>query len=133
MSNKTSQILAIVGLVFMLSFVVLLVMTLVDYTMWNNSVGIIAAVCGAVGIGIYAVLKMHGKGFSIRQMNDEAELKKIQLEAEKAEAELNAKLNASNDDAQAEKPVSDKDTTEEVTHGEKQDESLEASLKEDGD
>ncbi len=87
MKDKTARVLAIIALVFMGLFVAALVATLVDFTLFNGSIGYIALGTGIVGIMLFIVLKSDGRGFSITQMNNEIEMEKIKREMEEAQKE----------------------------------------------
>ncbi len=79
-----------IALVFMGVFIVTLIMTLVDHTMLNGSIGFFALGAGVFALMILVALKADGRGFSMTKINNDIEMEKIQkeLEAEeKAKAE----------------------------------------------
>ena len=107
MKDKTARALAIVALVFMGLFVAALVATLVDVTLLNGSIGYIALGTGIVGILIFVVLKMDGRGFSVTQINNELEMEKIKREMEEAQKEVDENAKAdSRSEASAESAAS---------------------------
>lgn len=88
-----------IALVFMGVFIVTLIMTLVDHTMLNGSIGFFALGAGVFALMILVALKADGRGFSMTKINNEIEMEKIQKEPEKREAEQKAKeKNADRDD-----------------------------------
>lgn len=91
MKDRTARILAVIALVFMGVFIVTLIMTLVDHTMLNGSIGFFALGAGVFALMILVALKADGRGFSMTKMNNEIEMEKIQKEPEKREAEQKAK------------------------------------------
>ncbi len=91
MKDRTARILAVIALVFMGLFIVTLIMTLVDHTMLNGSIGFFALGAGVFALMILVALKADGRGFSMTKMNNEIEMEKIQKEPEKREAEQKAK------------------------------------------
>ncbi len=80
-----------IALVFMGLFIVTLIMTLVDHTMINGSIGFFALGAGVFALMILVALKADGRGFSMTKINNEIEMEKIQKEPEKREAEQKAK------------------------------------------
>lgn len=80
-----------IALVFMGVFIVTLIMTLVDHTMLNGSIGFFALGAGVFALMILVALKADGRGFSMTKINNEIEMEKIQKEPEKREAEQKAK------------------------------------------
>lgn len=99
MKDRTARILAVIALVFMGVFIVTLIMTLVDHTMLNGSIGFFALGAGVFALMILVALKADGRGFSMTKINNEIEMEKIQKEPEKREAEQKAKeKNADRDD-----------------------------------
>ena len=80
-----------IALVFMGLFIVTLIMTLVDHTMLNGSIGFFALGAGVFALMILVALKADGRGFSMTKINNEIEMEKIQKEPEKREAEQKAK------------------------------------------
>lgn len=91
MKDRTARILAVIALVFMGVFIVTLIMTLVDHTMLNGSIGFFALGAGVFALMILVALKADGRGFSMTKINNEIEMEKIQKEPEKREAEQKAK------------------------------------------
>ncbi|MCI9404572.1 MAG: cytochrome d ubiquinol oxidase subunit II [Clostridia bacterium] len=91
MKDRTARILAVIALVFMGLFIVTLIMTLVDHTMINGSIGFFALGAGVFALMILVALKADGRGFSMTKINNEIEMEKIQKEQEKREAEQKAK------------------------------------------
>ena len=90
MKDKTARALAIVALVFMGIFVVALVATLVDYTLFGGGIGFIALGAGVFAIMIFIALKADGRGYSITKMNNEIEMEKIQKALEEQVAKEKA-------------------------------------------
>ncbi len=80
-----------IALVFMGVFIVTLIMTLVDHTMLNGSIGFFALGAGVFALMILVALKADGRGFSMTKINNEIEMEKIQKEPKKREAEQKAK------------------------------------------
>ena len=91
MKDRTARILAVIALVFMGVFIVTLIMTLVDHTMLNGSIGFFALGAGVFALMILVALKADGRGFSMTKINNEIEMEKIQKEPKKREAEQKAK------------------------------------------
>ncbi|MDE7405507.1 MAG: hypothetical protein K2M89_01360 [Clostridiales bacterium] len=91
MKDKTARIIAIIALVFMAVFVVSLTLSLAG--VYSNIFTYVAIGGGAVGIALFILIKISGRGYSITQMNNEIEMEKIrkeneaQLAAEQAEKE----------------------------------------------
>ena len=107
MKDKTARVLAIVALVFMGIFVVALVATLVDYTLFGGGIGFIALGAGVFAFMIFIALKADGRGYSITKMNNEIEMEKIQKALEEQVAKENAEKveKASEQDLQEENKV----------------------------
>ena len=78
MKDRTARILAVIALVFMGVFIVTLIMTLVDHTMLNGSIGFFALGAGVFALMILVALKADGRGFSMTKINNEIELDIIQ-------------------------------------------------------
>ncbi len=91
-----------IALVFMGVFIVTLIMTLVDHTMLNGSIGFFALGAGVFALMILVALKADGRGFSMTKMNNEIEMEKIQKEPEKREAEQKAKEESADRDGDGE-------------------------------
>lgn len=89
MKDKHARGLAVTALVFMGIFVGSLIATLVDYTLLYGAIGYVALVAGVTALSIFFVLKADGRGFSLVDMKNEGELKKIEqaLKDEQAEAD----------------------------------------------
>lgn len=102
MKDRTARILAVIALVFMGVFIVTLIMTLVDHTMLNGSIGFFALGAGVFALMILVALKADGRGFSMTKMNNEIEMEKIQKEPEKREAEQKAKEESADRDGDGE-------------------------------
>lgn len=83
-----------IALVFMGLFIVTLIMTLVDHTMLNGSIGFFALGAGVFALMILVALKADGRGFSMTKINNDIEMEKIQKELE---AEEKAKAEESSD------------------------------------
>ena len=94
MKDRTARILAVIALVFMGVFIVTLIMTLVDHTMLNGSIGFFALGAGVFALMILVALKADGSGFSMTKINNDIEMEKIQKELE---AEEKAKAEESSD------------------------------------
>ena len=71
MKDRTARILAVIALVFMGLFIVTLIMTLVDHTMLNGSIGFFALGAGVFALMIQVALKADGRGFSMTKINNE--------------------------------------------------------------
>ncbi len=80
-----------IALVFMGLFIVTLIMTLVDHTMLNGSIGFFALGAGVFALMILVALKADGRGFSMTKINNEIEMAKLEEERAKLEAEEKAK------------------------------------------
>lgn len=91
MKDRTARILAVIALVFMGVFIVTLIMTLVDHTMLNGSIGFFALGAGVFALMILVALKADGRGFSMTKINNEIEMAKLEEERAKLEAEEKAK------------------------------------------
>lgn len=91
MKDRTARILAVIALVFMGLFIVTLIMTLVDHTMLNGSIGFFALGAGVFALMILVALKADGRGFSMTKINNEIEMAKLEEERAKLEAEEKAK------------------------------------------
>lgn len=74
----------------MAAFIVTLIMTLVDHTMLHGSIGYVSLCAGVFTLMIFIALKADGRGFSMTKINNEIEMKKIEKELEKREAEQKA-------------------------------------------
>lgn len=91
MKDKTARIIAIIALIFMAVFVVSLTLSLAG--VYSDIFTYVAIGGGAVGIALFILIKISGRGYSVTQMNNEMEMEKIrkeneaQLAAEKAEKE----------------------------------------------
>lgn len=113
MKDKISRVLAIIALVTMGIFIAALIATLVDHTLFNNSIGFIALGAGVFTLMIFIALKADGRGFSMTKINNEIEMEKIEKklaeQAEKEQAEKAAADEAKNDD-EAENAEADADT-----------------------
>lgn len=97
MKDRTARILAVIALVFMGVFIVTLIMTLVDNTMLNGSIGFFALGAGVFALMILVALKADGRGFSMTKINNEIEMAKLEEERAKLEAEEKAKAEESSD------------------------------------
>lgn len=97
MKDRTARILAVIALVFMGVFIVTLIMTLVDHTMLNGSIGFFALGAGVFALMILVALKADGRGFSMIKINNEIEMAKLEEERAKLEAEEKAKAEESSD------------------------------------
>ena len=97
MKDKHARGLAVTALVFMGIFVGSLIATLVDYTLLYGAIGYVALVAGVVALAIFFVLKADGRGFSLADMKNESELKKIEQALEDQQAEVEQR----NDDGDA--------------------------------
>ena len=97
MKDRTARILAVIALVFMGVFIVTLIMTLVDHTMLNGSIGFFALGAGVFALMILVALKADGRGFSMTKINNEIEMAKLEEERAKLEAEEKAKAEESSD------------------------------------
>ena len=86
-----------IALVFMGVFIVTLIMTLVDHTMLNGSIGFFALGAGVFALMILVALKADGRGFSMTKINNEIEMAKLEEERAKLEAEEKAKAEESSD------------------------------------
>lgn len=84
MKDKLARALAIVALVFMAVFVVMLAAVFaIPKGIAHDAIMYTAIGSGAVGLVLFAVLKLDGRGYSMRKINNEIEMQKI--EAENAE------------------------------------------------
>lgn len=97
MKDRTARILAVIALVFMGVFIVTLIMTLVDHTMLNGSIGFFALGAGVFALMILIALKADGRGFSMTKINNDIEMAKLEEERAKLEAEEKAKAEESSD------------------------------------
>lgn len=70
----------------MVIFLVSFTATLVDYTLLNGGIGIIALCSGVFVLMVLIALKADGRGFSLTKMKNESEMKKIE-QALKAQEE----------------------------------------------
>lgn len=107
MKDRTARILAVIALVFMGVFIVTLIMTLVDHTMLNGSIGFFALGAGVFALMILVALKADGRGFSMTKINNEIEMAKLEEERAKLEAEEKAKAEESSDGDGGEKNAAD--------------------------
>lgn len=96
-----------IALVFMGVFIVTLIMTLVDHTMLNGSIGFFALGAGVFALMILVALKADGRGFSMTKINNEIEMAKLEEERAKLEAEEKAKAEESSDGDGGEKNAAD--------------------------
>ena len=96
MKDKTARIIAIIALVFMAVFVVSLTLSLAGVC--GNIFTYVAIGSGAVGIVLFLLIKITGRGYSITEINNEMEMEKIQKENEKLLAEAQAEQSQKNED-----------------------------------
>lgn len=80
MKDKTARVIAIIALVFMAVFVVSLTLALAG--VYGNIFTYVAIGGGAVGIALFILIKISGRGYSVTQMNNEMEMEKIRKENE---------------------------------------------------
>ena len=88
MKDKTARIIAIIALIFMAVFVVSLTLSLAG--VYGNIFTYVAIGSGAVGIVLFLLIKITGRGYSITEINNEMEMEKIQKENEKLIADEKA-------------------------------------------
>ena len=88
MKDKTARIIAIIALIFMAVFVVSLTLSLAGVC--GNIFTYVAIGSGAVGIVLFLLIKITGRGYSITEINNEMEMEKIQKENEKLIADEKA-------------------------------------------
>lgn len=114
-----------IALVFMGVFIVTLIMTLVDHTMLNGSIGFFALGAGVFALMILVALKADGRGFSMTKINNEIEMEKIQkeLEAEEKVKKENADRDGDGENAEDAKSESEEapDTEDKTRDGEPND------------
>lgn len=109
MKDKTARVLAIVALVFMGLFIVALIATFVDFTLFNGGIGFIALGLGVIVLIILIALKADGRGFSMTKINNEIELEKIEKElAEKENAKSEQEKTEDSSDGDGESGVEEK-------------------------
>lgn len=115
MKDKISKVLAIIALVTMGIFIAALIATLVDHTLFNNSIGFIALGAGVFTLMIFIALKADGRGFSMTKINNEIEMEKIEKklaeQAEKEKAEKAAGESKENAEAENAEAADDTDTS----------------------
>ena len=97
MKDKSARVLAIIALVTMGLFVAALIATLIDYTLFNGSIGFIALGLAIFTLMILIALKADGRGFSMTKINNEIEMKKIEEQLAKQEEAEKAKESAIDD------------------------------------
>ncbi|MCH5165527.1 MAG: hypothetical protein J1G01_03905 [Clostridiales bacterium] len=125
MKDKQARALAIVALVFMGIFIAALTATLVDYTLLNGSIGYIALGTGVFVFMIFIALKADGRGYSITEMNNEIEMKKIEEALEEQQRrEAQEKADGKSDGEKDESESSDDEHDGESPDG-KEDEPIE--------
>ena len=88
MKDKTARVIAIIALIFMAVFVVSLTLSLAG--VYGNIFTYVAIGSGAVGIVLFLLIKITGRGYSITEINNELEMEKIQKENEKLLADEKA-------------------------------------------
>ena len=88
MKDKTARIIAIIALVFMAVFVVSFTLALANVL--DGVFTYVAIGSGAVGLALFLVIKLTGRGYSITEINNEIEMEKIQKALEEQVAKENA-------------------------------------------
>lgn len=113
MKDKHARGLAVTALVFMGIFVGSLIATLVDYTLLYGAIGYVALVAGVTALSIFFVLKADGRGFSLVDMKNDGELKKIEQALKDEQTEADDVKDASPDTTDAPTEECDEKATDE--------------------
>ena len=115
MGNKLKRVVAIIALVFMLTFTVTLILYIFDKTMLNGAVGDLALWSGAFGLLLALVLWI-SRVFPSQQVKDEQRAK-LYEEAEKLDEAERLKESHRSDNAEVTDKESVEDESEDKSEG----------------